>query len=119
MLTSTGALSIRGEDVVKLNTKGDYATAEYARVYRTLKEIYLANKDRNIREIAIYILKPSANGNLQFAGHLPGISTAPHRLGEISAMADNRVNYMGDPYPMSALIRQVLNGEREYASTGV
>ena len=119
MLTSTGALSFRGEDLARLNSKGDYALPEYARVYGALKGIYLANKARGIRENAIYILKPSADGNLQFAGHLPGVSTAPNKLGEISAMADAKVNYLGDSYPMSTPIRAVLKGEALHASTDV
>ncbi|MCB1315951.1 MAG: adenylate/guanylate cyclase domain-containing protein [Leptospiraceae bacterium] len=119
-LVVAGAYSIRGEDVLKLNVPEDYQTEEYARLYNTLSYLYLKNRSRNIRVNSIYVLKPSPSGDMTiFAAHLPGVSDAPHYLGTIENMADERVNYIGDAYLYTDVMRSILNGELDYGSTDV
>lgn len=120
MLASTGALLIRGEDVLALSQKSDYQKPEYARVYAALSKIYLANKDRRLRENSIYILRPNADGKtVRFAAHLPGRAGLPHNLGRIADMANPRINYIGDSYPLKPLMKSILSGEIDHGSTEV
>ncbi len=127
MLVATGAPRFSGEDILRLSSATDYQSPEYARAYDILKRIYVDNRERNLRENSLYIVKPRPGTTDKkvyiFAAHLPGDADKPFQVGSIDSMSNAQVNYIGNPYvtppAVRAQIRKLLKSEMAANSTGV
>ncbi|GIX40520.1 MAG: hypothetical protein KatS3mg129_0253 [Leptospiraceae bacterium] len=114
------SLLFDGEDIKQLNQKEDWKKEAYHRVYQKLKDLYILNYEKGFKENQIYILKPLPEKNKTiFAAHLPGDSSMPYNLGTIEKMADPQVNYIGDEYEYTPLMKAIMEGKVKVLSTDI